>query len=244
MRRMLWIIAAAALVFPVTLCAQEQQSQSQSQSQSQTQSDSQQTQSSTQAQNQKQNQKSQAQSSQNQPASQSASSATQEDSLAAAARKAREQKKDAGHPTVKVFTNDDLPSGGGISTVGADKGADSAATGAASAAGGNEDAASAGANDEKTWRARFAKLHNKLDQDQAELDLLQRELGVAETQFYGGDPNKAVNDQSSGQPFGAEYNKKISQIDQKKKQIEADKQAISDAEDDLRKSGGDPGWAR
>jgi hypothetical protein len=28
------------------------------------------------------------------------------------------------------------------------------------------------------------------------------------------------------------------------KQIEADKQAISDAEDQLRKSGGDVGWAR
>lgn len=234
MRRMFWITLAAALVFPVALCAQEQQSQTQSQ----TQSDSQQASASSQdqkSQNQKsQTEKPQAQSSQNQAASQST---PQEDSLAAAARKAREQKKDSGHPTVKVFTNDDLPGGGGISTVGGDKDTDSAGAD-------KQDPAPAGPNDEKTWRARFAKLHHKLDQDQEELDVLQRELAVAQTQYYGGDPNKATNDQMSGQPFGAEYTKKLDAIDAKKKQIEADKQAIADAEDQLRKSGGDSGWAR
>jgi hypothetical protein len=43
--------------------------------------------------------------------------APQQDSLAEAARKAREQKKDA-PKTAKVFTNDNLPTQGGISTVG------------------------------------------------------------------------------------------------------------------------------
>jgi hypothetical protein len=246
MRRLLWITAAAALVFPAALCAQEQQSQSQqsqsqSQSQSQAQSDSQQTQQSTaQSQNQRtqdqkpQNRKSQDQSSQTQTTSQTPQS---QDSIAAAARKAREQKKELPHPTVKVFTNDDLPTGGGISTVGEEKGGDSA-----SAA--KDEGAAGGANDEKTWRDRFAKLRHKLDQDQAELDLLQREVGVAEVQYYGGDPTKAMNDQMSGQPFGAAYQKKVADIDAKKKQVETDKQAIADAEEELRKSGGDPGWAR
>jgi hypothetical protein len=41
-----------------------------------------------------------------------------------------------------------------------------------------------------------------------------------------------------------DINKKTSDIEAKKQQIEADKQAIADAEDDLRKAGGDPGWAR
>ena len=41
-----------------------------------------------------------------------------------------------------------------------------------------------------------------------------------------------------------DINKKTSDIDAKKQKIEADKQAISDAEDDLRKAGGDSGWAR
>lgn len=232
MRRLLWITAAAALVFPAALYAQEQQSQSQSQSQAQ--SDSQQTQQSSTESQKTQSQKSQDQSSQAQTTSQTARS---QDSLAAAARKAREQKKELPHPTVKVFTNDDLPSGGGISTVGEEKDANSA-----SAA--KDDSAASGASDEKSWRTRFAKLHKKLDQDQAELDLLQREIGVAEMQYYGGDPVKAMNDQTSGQPFGAAYTKKLADIDAKKKQVDADKQAIADAEDDLRKSGGDPGWAR
>jgi hypothetical protein len=235
MRRMLWISAAVALVFPAAaVCAQEQQQsqsqQSQSQqSQAQTQSDSQKTQQSS-------ADKPQSQNSQGQAGSQSAQP---QDSLAAAAKKAREQKKESAKPA-KVFTNDDMPAGG-ISTVGADKSADSSA----SSAGGAQDAsAAAGPNDEKTWRARFEKLHHKLDQDQQELDVLQRELGVAATQFYGGDPNKAMNDQMSGQPYGADYTKKLGEIDAKKKKVEADKQAISDAEEELRKAGGDPGWAR
>lgn len=225
MRRMLWITAAAALVFSAAaVCAQDQQ-QSQSQSQ-QSQSDSQKAQQSSADKSQNQNSQSQA----------TGQSAQPQDSLAAAAKKAREQKKDSAKPA-KVFTNDDMPAGG-ISTIGADKSADSSAAGAQDAA------AAAGPNDEKTWRTRFEKLHHKLDQDQQELDILQRELGVAATQFYGGDPNKAMNDQMSGQPNGAAYTKKVGDIDAKKKQVEADKQAISDAEEELRKAGGDPGWAR
>jgi hypothetical protein len=42
----------------------------------------------------------------------------------------------------------------------------------------------------------------------------------------------------------SEINDKTAKIEAKKKQIAADQQAIADAEDELRKSGGDPGWAR
>lgn len=38
--------------------------------------------------------------------------------------------------------------------------------------------------------------------------------------------------------------KKQKAIDDKKKQIDADQQAISALEDQLRQAGGDPGWAR
>ena len=74
--------------------------------------------------------------------------------------------------------------------------------------------------------------------------MLQRETGVSMLQYYGGDPQKAAQDQNSQQPLGEAYQKKVSKIDAKKKDVEADKQAISAAEDDLRKAGGDPGWAR
>jgi chromosome segregation ATPase len=177
-------------------------------------------------------------------ATQAATPAPQQESLADAARKSREQKKEASK-TVKVFTNDNIPTSGGISSVGA----------AAEEAQAPEEAAGANANGvsgnkssqseaEKQWRDKFAALRAKLSKDQATLDVLQRELNVDALQYYGGDPNKAYQDQQSLQPLGTEYNQKRQEIEAKQKEIEADQQAISDAEDDLRKAGGDPGWAR
>jgi hypothetical protein len=160
------------------------------------------------------------------------------DSLAEAARKAREQKKDA-PKAAKVFTNDNIPTDGAVSTAGASPADTSQETSDTSST-----PAPAAGNDEKTWRDKFAALHHKLDQDQAELDVMQREVGVAAVQYYGGDPQKAAQDQESQKPMGAAYDKKVSDIDAKKAAVEADKQAISDAEDDLRKAGGDSGWAR
>ena len=40
-----------------------------------------------------------------------------------------------------------------------------------------------------------------------------------------------------------DLDKTQSQIDAKKQDVEKDKQAISDLEDELRKAGGEPGWA-
>jgi glucose/arabinose dehydrogenase len=161
-----------------------------------------------------------------------------EDSLVAAARKAREQKKDqAGAKPPRVFNNDNIPTTGGVSAVGqnpaAADGTDAAAGAPAPAAG-----ISAGA-DEKAWRKRFADLHKKLEQDQTELDIMQRELGVLDVQNYS-DPVKGLQQGYSR----SDINEKTDKIETKKKTIEADQQAIADAEDELQKAGGDPGWAR
>ena len=64
------------------------------------------------------------------------------------------------------------------------------------------------AKDEKAWRDKFASLRHKLDQDQTALDVMQRELGESSTQFYGGDPNAAFQDQRSQQPLGSGTPKK------------------------------------
>jgi hypothetical protein len=168
--------------------------------------------------------------------------APQQDPLAEAARKAREQKKDA-PKAAKVFTNDDIPTQGAVSTVGQAP-TDTSADTSSDASTSTSTPAPAAANDEKAWKDKFAELRHKLEQDQAELDVLQRESGVSMLQYYGGDPQKAAQDQNSQQPLGEAYQKKISKIDAKKKDVEADQQAISDAEDELRKAGGDPGWAR
>jgi hypothetical protein len=171
----------------------------------------------------------------------------QEDSLAAAARKAREQKKDqTGTKPPRVFTDDNIPTKGGVSAVGndaaagTDAGTDASAgsSGAPSPGGGGSSGASA-ASGEAAWRARFAKLRKKLQQDQDDLDIMQRELGVLDVQYYN-DPVKSMQQGYSR----SDINDKTDKIELKKKSIEADEQAIADAEDELQGSGGDPGWAR
>lgn len=134
--------------------------------------------------------------------------------------------------SAKVFTNDNLPAEGGISTVGktpapAEASADTTATTTTPGA------------DEKAWRDKFAQLHAKLAQDQADYDVMQRELGVLDVQNYS-DPVKAMQQELTR----SDINQKAADIEAKSKQIEADKQAIADAEDDLRKAGGDSGWSR
>jgi cytoskeletal protein RodZ len=158
--------------------------------------------------------------------------AVKPDPLVAAARRAREEKKDQTKPA-KVFTNDNLPTTGGVSSVG-----ETSATPAADKASGSESSASLDSQ-EKMWREKFAQLRHKVEQDQQELDVMQRELGVLDIQYYN-NPVKAMQQELTR----SDINKKTADIEAKKAQIEADKQAISDAEDDLRKSGGDPGWAR
>src|SRR5580700_11252997 len=157
-----------------------------------------------------------------------------EDALVAAARKAREQKKDqAGAKPPRVFNNDNIPTAGGVSAVGQTSPAADGTDAAAGAAGAPAAAtgASAGA-DEKTWRKRFADLRKKLEQDQTE-------LGVLDVQYYN-DPVKGMQQGYSR----SDINEKTDKIESKKQAIAADQQAIADAEDELQKAGGDPGWAR
>jgi chromosome segregation ATPase len=209
MRAISWVAVAALFIAPVALATQQNSQESSS-----------------------------AQSSQASKSSQASSAASQQDPLAAAARKAREERKTA-PKAAKVFDNDNLPTAGGISTVGGAPAPAKAEKGQAA-----EEAAAPGAKTADEWRAKFAELRKKLEQDQNELSVMQRELGQQAMQYYGGDPQKAVQDQQSGHPLGEAYEKNRAAIDAKKTQIEADQQAISDAEDALRRAGGDPGWAR
>ena len=162
-------------------------------------------------------------------------SASQQESLAEAARRAREQKKDT-PKQAKVITNDNIPKEGGISAVGEEPPATENAENTP-ADGAKSDKAVG--SDEKKWRARFEKLRHKVEQDQADLDVMQRELGVLDLQYY----NDPVKGMQQGLTRG-DINEKTGKIAAKQKEIDADKQAISDAQDDLRQAGGDPGWAR
>lgn len=187
-----------------------------------------------------------------QSASQQDSSQQTGDPVADAARKAREQKekKNAQKPK-KVYTDDDVrpaepekPSvQNATASTPAIPGADAAtATGAGKAedttkkenAGEKEDP-----NSEKAWRKRFSEQHQKIATVEKEIDILQRELQKAQMQYYS-NPQKAMNEQNSR----AEINDKTAKIEAKKKEFEQLKRQLDDMETDLRKSGGDPGWAQ
>jgi DNA repair exonuclease SbcCD ATPase subunit len=165
------------------------------------------------------------------------------DPVADAARKAREQQKTAPKPK-KVYTDDDVkpakpssdagaatgqPAGGAQAAPDAGQGA---ATGAGNGTSGKDDA-------ETTWKKRFQEQHNKIATAEKELDILQRESEKAQVQYYN-DPQKALMEQNTRK----DINDKNAKIDQKKQEIANLKQQLSDMEDELRKSGGDPGWAR
>ena len=181
------------------------------------------------------------------PTQTSASAPAPQDPLAEAARKAREQKKEE-HKTPRVFTNDNLPTSGGISTVGQAPAPTPtptptptpAAPGSATPGGKAPGTPAASpVSDEAKWREKFAALRHKLEQDQQNLDIAQRELGTLNTQFYG-DPNKQLQQQLTRSDIDA----KTAEIDKAKDQVAADQKAIDDAQNDLRASGGEPGWGR
>jgi len=160
----------------------------------------------------------------------------QEPNLAEAARKAREAKKNA--PKAKfVFTNDNIPTSPGATPAGAP----AMETSAAVAAGGAEAAPTAEKKgpDEGAWRKRFAEVRAKLDMAQKELDILQRELNLNQQQYYS-DPNKAMREQYTR----GEINEQRAKITAKQQEIEQLKRQLADLEDELRKAGGPPAWAR
>jgi parvulin-like peptidyl-prolyl isomerase len=161
------------------------------------------------------------------------------DDVAAAARKAREQQKNAPKPK-KVLTNDDIAPVDTSTPAEAAEGKTGGQGGAAKGQGQKTDKGEeSNTKGEAYWRKRFGTVREKLAKSEVELDVLQRELNTDQVQYYP-DPQKALMQQHDR----ADINEKTAKIDAKKKEIDALKQQLSDMEDDLRKAGGDPGWAR
>ena len=180
------------------------------------------------------------------------------DPVADAARKAREekQKKDAQKPK-KVYTDDDIKP----ATPDKPEVQNASAAGATTSASGTEAASASGTqaatahkledskkenaeekedpNGEKAWRKRFAEQHRKIADAEKEIEILQRELQKSSVQYYA-DPQKAMKEQNNRE----EINAKTAKIAEKKKGLDQLRQQLDDMETDLRKAGGDPGWAQ
>jgi len=166
------------------------------------------------------------------------------DPVADAARKAREKKKDAPKPK-KIYTDDDVKksapepapaaapgvASGTVAATAVPAAGDSAKTGDATK---TEDP-----NGQAAWRRRFQDQRDKIAKIIKELEILGRELEKAQVEYYP-DPQKAMTQQNSR----ADINDKQAKIDAKKKELDQLRQGLDDLEDQLRKSGGDPGWAR
>jgi hypothetical protein len=167
------------------------------------------------------------------------------DPVADAARKAREQKKKDTPKPKKVYTDDDVNhlTSGSAPASGDAKASATTEEGAAKnrdaqgkdAAGKDSEPAE---SPETKWRKEFREAYANLDRAQKELDILQREDNKAQVQYYS-DPQKALAEQYTRK----DINEKDAKIAAKKKEIDQIKQRISDMEEALRKSGGDPGWA-
>ncbi len=191
--------------------------------------------------------------------------AAEEPSLAEMARKVRADRAKRKPGSVPLFTNESIAQlGGTVSTVGESapapsaEGAAPAAEGASAAegaaAGGAAAAGAAAAGEaaasgekeceEKCWRDKFRDQRAKIATAQKELDILQREFSLARTQ-YSGDPNQAMRDQYSNTTSGGrELQEKQNQINAKNTEIQQLQRGLSDLEDQLRRAGGKPDWAR
>lgn len=165
------------------------------------------------------------------------------DSLADAARKARERKKEAPKPK-HVYTDDDVASiqSAPVNVLGtppsaAETPAQSKPNSGAKTPEGQQ--AASAETEETKWRKRFKEVRDNLARAEKQLDILQREDNKAQVQYFS-DPQKALTEQYSRQ----EINDKNAKIAAKQQEIQQLKQQLSDLEDQLRKAGGDPGWAR
>jgi hypothetical protein len=163
------------------------------------------------------------------------------DPVAEAARKARAEKQAAAKPK-KVYTDDDFASKTNVPvTPSASTGGDQ---GSATQAPTDGTAATSGSapddpKSEAHWRKRFQAVRDKIANSEKELEVLQRELNKDQVQYYS-DPQKALMQQYDRK----DINDRTAKVDAKKKEIDDLKKQLSDMEDELRKAGGDPGWAR
>jgi|SRR6267378_3389567 len=164
------------------------------------------------------------------------------DPVADAARKAREKKKDAPKPK-KIYTDDDVKKSAPEPAAAPGVAGGTVAATAAQAAGGSAKTGDAtkteDPNGQAAWRRRFQAQRDKIAKLMKEVDILGRELEKAQMEYYP-DPQKALTQQNSR----AEINAINAKIDGKKKEVAELQQGLDDMEEQLRKSGGDPGWAR
>jgi hypothetical protein len=156
-------------------------------------------------------------------------------SVAEAARRNREQAQAEKAPP-RLYTNADIEALGGTIGTPANEPAMSEVEPDQSQPGAKVVAREA---EEKFWRKRFADLRRDIEDKEKEIDILQRELGVASVQYYP-QPTVALREQYSRE----EINGKVGMITEKKLELNILREQLNDLQDQLRRSGGPPAWSR
>jgi hypothetical protein len=187
---------------------------------------------------------------------QSASGQSDTDPLAAAAKRSRDDKKDASKPA-HVWDNDTIPKAGQtISVVGQTNDASGDGTAAAAAVDGTNSATgatgsgaataqggAANAGSESAYlQSRIANAKEKLASLRTDLDLMQRTL-VLDSQMYYGKPDYS-NDRAGAQKLAdeqAQIASKQQTIDEQEKEIASLQALTKDAPPAPPKNHGEPG---
>jgi len=162
-------------------------------------------------------------------------------SLADVAKKEEERRRHT--KTGKVYTNTDL---GPVKAPSGDSGSLPAPEPSAAADGKDSKTASdAKAEDKKSdehgqpyWAKRMSGLREVLQRDSVYVDALQTRINSLTTDFVNRD------DPAQRAQIGAQRETALAELNRLKKKIEDDKKAITEAEEEARRSGVPAGWLR
>lgn len=116
--------------------------------------------------------------------------------------------------------------------------ADATTADAAADAGADENAGSRNANSEQYWAGRMSRLREQLERNQTYLNALQSRVNALTTDFVNRD------DPAQRTQISNERQKALAEIERLEKQIQADRQAIPELEDEARRAGVPAGWLR
>ncbi|HYR43289.1 MAG TPA: hypothetical protein VER98_09715 [Terriglobia bacterium] len=94
-------------------------------------------------------------------------------------------------------------------------------------------------HDEKYWRTQFQKARGDLKAAEEKAQLLDLKIKDLNTQLLR--QSDVYNRENR---LGPEITETQKQLDDARKQVDQAKKKITDLEDELRRSGGPPGWAR
>ena len=165
-------------------------------------------------------------------------------SLAEVARQEQDRRKAIKKPA-KVLTNKDLgaplPATGTAATPATGVPGSPGSTDADKskpAANGNEKKAEEPAKDQASWSGRAKDLATQLDRDQTFAVAMQSRINALTTQYT----NQADPAQQS--VLASDRQKSVAELNRLTKQIEADKKAIADLQEEARRAGVPSGWLR